>query len=146
MGWTGVKLAALSVAFMAVPAQACMIPGHVVLHRELPQALPAGMIVAEVEVIAADEKALFGQGVRARIHRLIQGRVDGDWLVLRWVTQGDCYDPFRNGRRGYIIALERDRVPEGPRVEPLPANWTNGDRWPDGQEIPEAWLRTPAGW
>ena len=136
----------LASAIAGGSARACFVPGHALIHRELPIHVPAGMIVADIEIVGGDEEALYTQGVLARVRRLVQGNVPGNWLILRWPPPGDCEDPFRNGRQGYIIAVERDRVLAGPRVEPLPAMWTYGDRWPDDLEIPQAWLRTPWNW
>jgi hypothetical protein len=156
MGWRrlvkAVGLAGLlASAIAAGPARACFVPGHALIHRELPLRLPAGMIVADVEIIGGDETALYTHGVLARVRRLVQGNLPGDWLVLHWPPSGDCDDPFRNGRQGYIIALERDRALAGPRVEPFPAVWGldgsgRDDRLPAAFEIPQEWRRTPFGW
>jgi hypothetical protein len=139
-----------SLAFLAAsaagPAQACITASgeRAIIHDALPDPLPRDTIVAEVEIVAGDEAAFYRSGLLARVDRLIQGRVRGSWLVLRSAGESDCTNPFGNGRRGYIIAVERGRGPAGPLVEPFLAVRGEGFRMADGYEIPEEWRRAPA--
>ena len=144
-----------AVVLTASPADACVVASGEValLHSALPNPLPADTIIAEVDILPADESALYGTGIVARVKRLIQGDVPGNMLVLRQPYSTSCDRPFANGRSGYLIAVARDRTALGPLVEgsgllvePFPAQRGRGFRMRDGETIPPEWRQRPPGW
>jgi len=138
----------VGVTLVAFPARACVNASgyQALIHSALPTHLPRDMIVAEVEILSADEDALYRRGVPAHVLRVIQGHVPGDTLILRWPPPGSCARPFDNGPRGFVIAIVRGRAEAELLVEPFPALRGDDFRMRDGTGIPNAWRAMPAGW
>ena len=129
---------ALLAGALAAPAQACGDQRffHGVIHDALPDPLPAGTLIAEVE-FEADAKPgdLFEQGLPARILRLVQGNYRGDTLIAR-TRWNSCFYPFTNGRRGLIVAIPLGLEDGRMVVDPIEVGRNQGFRLPDGFQIP----------
>jgi hypothetical protein len=133
---------AASALFGASPATACRIaPSNppAMIHAALPTPLPAGVLIAEVELRPEDVASYYPEGrVRARIVRLIQGDYRGSALIFRprngLVT--DCDRPGANGTSGLIVAIPTG-YEEGVLVaEAIMAPRSEGFRLPDGFQLP----------
>jgi hypothetical protein len=113
-----------------------------VIHNELPSPLPAGTLIAEVDIAPdASESELFRSGVRARIRRLVQGEYRGDFVVLRGGRRHSCYYPFANGRSGLIIGVPLELEGDVLTVRPIEVGRNQRFRLPDGFQ-----LRMDADW
>ena len=105
------------------------------LHSALPNPLPAGAIVAEVEAgpEATDEMLL--DGMRVRVRRMLQGEPTPE-LILRAAVVTSCHAVLDEDRRGLIVA-----IPDGHR-DGIPVAWPifalrdQGYRPPDGYRLP----------
>ena len=109
---------------------------HGFIHNVLPSPLPAGTLIADVEIASdADAAELFRSGVRARIRRLIQGEYRGDILILRASTQHSCYFPFTNGRSGLIVGVPLAFEDDVLAVDPIEVGRNQHFRLPDGFQL-----------
>lgn len=145
----------VAASLSAAPARACYTASgeRALIHGALPNPLPNDSIVVEVDILPVDERALYRQGIVARVRRAIQGDVPGGILILRWPNPSSCDRPFDNGRSGYMIAVARGQTAAGPPVEgpgllvePFPSQRAEGFRMRDGATIPPEWRRQPPGW
>jgi len=93
----------------ATPATACRIrlpsAERSVIHSELPRNLPAGAVVADVELGSDDATwQRLNEGARVRIRRMIQGDYRGEALIVRELgLMITCYSPFPLGRSGFVV-------------------------------------------
>jgi hypothetical protein len=75
------------------------------LHSALPDTIPEGAIVAEVEFESADADAFLQEGVRARIRRMVQGSYGRPTLIVRPKAWSSCDSPLGNGSAGVLVAI-----------------------------------------
>lgn len=131
-------IAASSLLLIAGPARACMAADfqEAFIHSALPRPLPAGAIVADVEFVSADERALYGSGLRARVRRMIQSDYRGATLIVRSRTMTSCDVPFDNGVAGLLIGIPVGMEGETPIVAPVRAQRSEGFRLPNGYALP----------
>ena len=132
-------LAALPVAALLAPAPAaaCMdlhLP-VAMLHSALPDPLPAGAIVAEIEAgPEADDNMLY-DGMRVRVRRMLQGDAAPE-LILRAASVTSCHWVLDEDRRGLIVAVPDGQQDGIPVAEPVFAERDLGYRLPDGFRLP----------
>lgn len=129
-----------ALALLPVAGQAWACGGDapyflVLIHDALPNPLPAGAIVVEVEFETANRRAYFAGGVRARIRRMIQGDYRGDTLIARSRDENSCYFPFAHGAAGLIVARPLGLEAGELVVEPIPVQGREGYRLADGFQI-----------
>ena len=96
---------------VAAPGDACLSPRHVmaIVHSGLPERLPPDLFVAELDFAAAEESALYGEGIPARVRRVVQGEDPGEVLRVRALHRTSCSRPFANGTAGLVVGrLRRD--------------------------------------
>ena len=109
---------------------------HGIIHRALPSPLPAGTLIADVEIAPDSNPAeLFDSGLRARIRRLDQGEFRGDYVLLRAGRQHSCYFPFTNGRSGLIVGIPVGLDGDVLVVRPIEVGRNQGFRLPDGFQL-----------
>ncbi|WP_114953326.1 hypothetical protein [Sphingosinicella terrae] len=112
------------------PAHACRSADYTlaIVHSAPPERVSPETVVAEVEFESDEVAALRGPGMRARIRRVIQGEVSGDFLIVRTAAQTSCDRPFANGTVGLIVGNivgARDGLPI---VNPRRVSRRNGFR------------------
>jgi len=115
-------LLALAPALLAfaIPAHACSGPGLALIHPVLPDPLPEGAIVAEVELELGVVQLRTRPDIRARVIRMVQGA----WapvLILRSRGWTSCDTPFGNGIIGLIVAMPTGYEDGIPVVDPIDA-------------------------
>jgi hypothetical protein len=133
-------LAACLTAF-ASPAQACMSQDQhrAYIHAALPNPLPSGAFVAEVEFEplpgAEEYRERMFRGLRARVLRVVQGAYRGREVIARPTRMSSCDSIFGNGRRGLIVAIPRGAESGVLVIDPISAWSGDGYRLPNGYEI-----------
>lgn len=93
-------------------AYACgLTPSFAVIHSALPDPLPEGAFVAEVEIKTKDEWQLYATGLRARVTKAISGASQIEQVILRLphTDATSCDLPFANGRSGLIVGIPGKR-------------------------------------
>ncbi len=138
--------AATGAALLApAPAAACMELHYplAMLHSALPDPLPAGAIVAEVEAGPEATDEMLHDGMRVRVRRMLQGEAAAE-LILRVSGVTSCHAVLDDDWRGLIVA-----VPDGhrggiPVAWPIFAERDSGYRLPEGFRLPPlSQLREP---
>lgn len=128
----------LLIAFgLPTPAFACLVgAGDALIHRSVPEGLPADIVVLEVRLTSRDVRLLYSTGLPARVSHVEQGPVNSPRILLQTDFQNSCEWPLENGFHGLIVGRltgERDGVPV---VEPVFAPIENGFRLEDGAAVP----------
>ena len=130
------------VAALMVPhlANACgASPNLAIVHLALPNPLPAGAFIADVEIETRNARRLYAGGLRARVRRAIAGASPGERIILRLTEESSCDAPFVNGRSGLLVGIPRNREHGALVVWPLLVSRYDGFRLPDGfQLLPQA--------
>ena len=119
------------------PATACMdlVLPVAMLHSALPNLLPDGAIVAEVEAgPEATDWMLLG-GMRVRVRQMLQGEAASE-LILRAATVSSCHAVLDEDRRGLIVAVPDGHQNGIPVAWPIFADRDLGYRLPDGFQLP----------
>lgn len=88
----------------ASSAQACGGPGRGFIRHTLPDPMPDGVLVAEVELETPTIAFRAQIDIPARVIRVIQGPPGASVLILRWEMTYSCDSPFGNGSHGFIVA------------------------------------------
>lgn len=128
-------IAAAGILLFPRPADACGIdPPFAIIHNALPIPLPEGVIIADVEFEPADRRALYGEGARVRVRRMIQGEAVPA-LILQWSLRNSCQAPFRNGASGLIVAIPISRRDGLIVASPLFVDRRKDYRLPDGFQL-----------
>ena len=134
-------LAALPAAafLLPTPASACGIhPGSALIHNALPNPLPAGTIIADVEIAPEGAgPAPVVNATYARVRRMIQGEA-APMLILRTGRRNSCKEPLANGRTGLIIAVPEGHQDGVPVARAIFAHSLDGFRLRDGYQLPPA--------
>jgi hypothetical protein len=119
-------------------AAACGIhpPPASIIHNSLPTPLPAGAIIAEVEVSPEDAESPVVYWIRARVRRMIQGEAAPILILRDFGRMNTCQSPFGNGRAGLIVAVPDGHSDGIPIVRPLYVLRGSGYRLPDGYQLP----------
>jgi hypothetical protein len=132
--FTALPVAAL---LAPTPASACMelhLP-VAMFHNALPNPLPAGAIVAEVEAgPEADDNMLY-DGMRVRVRRMLQGEAAPE-LILRASSVISRHLVLDEDRRGLIVAVPDDQQGRIPVAWPIFAERDLGYRLPEGFQLP----------
>lgn len=129
--------AALLAAGLPAAAEACgASPGFALIHSALPMPLPDGVFIAEVEIDRSTLRDYMGNGVRARVTRVIQGDPEAADLLLRNSFITSCDAPLANGASGLLLGLPRGREGEVLIVDPITAHRIDGFRLADGFSVP----------
>ncbi len=110
------------------------------IHDALPSPLPKGTFVAEVEFEPVPEQGatrevLWGTGIRARVHRVLQGDYRGNDVIARPTLLTSCDTIFGNGRAGLIVAIPRGLQNGTLVIDPITAPSADGYRLPDGFQV-----------
>lgn len=139
---TRIALAAAAFGLMLAPAGASACEAQdfetAIMHSALPTPLPAGTIIADVALDEGEAMALWEDGVRARIRRLIQGDYRGATLIVRQRVVTSCgLNPFANGRAGLIVARPVEMIAGELVVAPIEVDRMTGYRLPDGYQLPK---------
>jgi hypothetical protein len=93
-------------------ACACGVsPSFAVIHSALPDPLPEGAFVAEVEIKTKDQWQLYATGLRAYVTKTIVGTSQVERVILRLpvAENTSCDAPFANGRSGIIVGIPEKR-------------------------------------
>jgi hypothetical protein len=135
-----VRLVFPSLLFVSVmaqqPAYACgLSPSYAVVHSALPNPLPTGALVAEIEIETPDPERLYTTGLRARVRRAIAGARQGEPIILRLPERSSCDAPFANGRSGLLVARPMAREGDLLVVWPELVSRYDGFRLPDGFQL-----------
>lgn len=127
---------ALSIsAILSVKAQACGgTPSLAIIHSALPEPLPGGLFVAEIEIATDDVRAIYSTGLRAHVKMVIAGSPIGE-VLLRLQEASSCDAPFANGRSGFLIGLITGRAGDRLIISPLLVSPEDSFRLPDGFKL-----------
>lgn len=109
---------------------ACWVgPYDALIHSDVPDRLPSGLVVLEVDIRDQPEQDLYGPGLIADVRRVWQGLPTGvQTVVLRTTAGPTCESPYENGRRGLVVGFLRGEVSGAPWIEPQFAPGANGYR------------------
>jgi hypothetical protein len=116
------------------------------IHDRLPVPLPRGVVVLDVTLPGGDGMSLYGEGMRVRIRRIVQGDVRARYALLRLggPVVSSCDQPFSNGRHGLIIGVLIGSERHMPVIRPVLAREGDGHRLPDGYQFPDGFDQEPA--
>lgn len=109
------------VLLLPTSSLACWVgPFDALIHSDVPDRLPEGLVILEVEIRDAPEQNLYGPGLIADVRHVRQGFLGSvQTVVLKATAQSTCESPFDNGRRGLIVGFLMGEMSGSPWIEPL---------------------------
>lgn len=119
-------------------ARACP---RALIHDGLPMDFDSRLVVALVDIEWTIPATLYERGATARVRRIVQGRYDGDLLILR-PEESSCSAPFRNGRSGLVVGIPIGMEDGVLVLDAFEISAGSGYRMPERYRVPEAYFET----